>query len=66
MASARHDLEAIEPRLAAVEAQTAGNAARLDAVSGDISRLAEKSELRWSYYEGLGGMVEALLMKGHK
>jgi hypothetical protein len=35
-------------------------------LSGDIFHLAEKSELRWSYSEGLGGMVEALLMKGRK
>jgi hypothetical protein len=56
----------IESRLAAVEAQTAGNTARLDAISGDIFHLAEKSELRWSYYEGLDSLVEALLMRGQK
>jgi hypothetical protein len=63
---ARRELTAIGSRLAVVEAQTAENAARLDAISGDLLRLTEKSELRWSYYEGLGGMVEALLMKGNK
>jgi hypothetical protein len=59
-------LNAIGSRLAVMEAKAAENAARLDILSGDIFRLTEKSELRWSYYEGLDGMVEALLMKGHK